>query len=65
MTERKRDWIEMDFPARPEEVAPETGGLARALGVRIKCLGRNQFDYLVEVTSEEIVRRMKPDFTLL
>ena len=64
-SERKGDWIEMDFPAKPEEPAPEPAGLAKALGVRIKYLGRNQFDYLVEVDSEEIVQRMKPDFTLL
>jgi PhzF family phenazine biosynthesis protein len=63
--ERKGDWIEMDFPAKPEEPAPEPVGLAKALGVGIKYLGRNQFDYLVEVDSEEIVHRMKPDFTLL
>ena len=63
--ERKGDWIEMDFPAKPEEPAPEPVGLAEALGVGIKYLGRNQFDYLVEVDSEEIVHRMKPDFTLL
>ena len=63
--ERKGDWIEMDFPAKPEEPAPEPAGLAEALGVGIKYLGRNQFDYLVEVDSEEIVHRIKPDFTLL
>jgi PhzF family phenazine biosynthesis protein len=63
--ERKDDWIEMDFPAKPEEPAPEPAGLAKALGVQIEYLGRNQFDYLVEVDSEEIVRRLKPDFTLL
>jgi PhzF family phenazine biosynthesis protein len=63
--ERKGDWIEMDFPAKPEEPAPEPVGLAKALGVGIKYLGRNQFDYLVEVDSEEIVHRIKPDFTLL
>jgi predicted PhzF superfamily epimerase YddE/YHI9 len=33
--------------------------------VKIKYLGRNQFDYLVEVDSEEIVRNLKPNFTLL
>jgi PhzF family phenazine biosynthesis protein len=63
--ERKDDWIEMDFPAKPEEPAPEPAGLAKGLGIRIKYLGRNQFDYLVEVDSEEIVRSLKPDFTLL
>jgi PhzF family phenazine biosynthesis protein len=63
--ERKGDWIEMDFPAKPEEPAPEPAGLAQALGVKIQYLGRNQFDYLVEVASAEIVGNLKPDFTLL
>ena len=63
--ERRGDWIEMDFPAKPEEPAPEPAGLAQALGVKIQYLGRNQFDYLVEVASEKIVGNLKPDFTLL
>jgi PhzF family phenazine biosynthesis protein len=63
--ERKGVWIEMDFPATPEQAAPVPTGLDEALGVSIQYLGRNQFDYLVEVDSEEIVRSLKPDFTLL
>jgi PhzF family phenazine biosynthesis protein len=63
--ERKGDWIEMDFPAKPEEPAPMPAGLDKALGVSIQYLGQNQFDYLVEVSSEEIVRSLRPDFTLL
>jgi PhzF family phenazine biosynthesis protein len=63
--ERKGDWIEMDFPSTPEEPAPMPPGLEKALGVSIQYLGQNQFDYLVEVDSEEIVRSLRPDFTLL
>jgi PhzF family phenazine biosynthesis protein len=63
--ERQGDWIEMDFPAKPEESASEPERLAQALGVQIKYLGKNQFDYLVEVDLEEIVRNLKPDFTRL
>ena len=62
MADLKEDWVEMDFPAKPEEPAAEPEGLGRALGVRIKYLGKNQFDYLVEVDSEEIVRGLRPDF---
>ena len=59
------DWIKMDFPAEPETAAPAPPDLAKALGVTPKYVGKNRFDYLVEVDSEEIVRIMQPDFTLL
>jgi PhzF family phenazine biosynthesis protein len=59
------DWIEMDFPAKTEESCAEPEGLAQVLGAQIKYLGKNQFDYLVEVDSEEIVRTLKPDFARL
>ncbi|HIC88434.1 MAG TPA: PhzF family phenazine biosynthesis protein, partial [Anaerolineae bacterium] len=63
--ERKGDWIEMDFPAEPAEPSTIPDGLARALGVTPKYVGKNRFDYLLEVDSEETVRNMKPDFALL
>lgn len=63
--ERKGDWVEMDFPAEPEERAPAPLGLEKALGVTPKYVGKNRFDYLVEVDSEETVRGLKPDFALL
>ena len=62
---RKGDWIELDFPAKLEEPATAPPDLARALGVTTKYVGKNKFDYLVEVDSEETVRRLKPEFTLL
>ena len=63
--ERKGHWIELDFPAEPEERTTAPPDLARALGVPLKYVGKNRWDYLVEVDSEETVRNMKPDFTLL
>lgn len=63
--ERKGGWIELDFPAKVEETAAAPPGLATALGVTPKYVGKNEFDYLVEVDSEEIVRGIKPDFMLL
>ena len=62
---RNGEWIEMDFPAKVEEQASAPDGLIEALGVAVKYVGKNQFDYLVEVESEEIVRTIKPDFGLL
>ena len=55
----------MNFPAKIEEQAVAPVGLIEALGVPVKYVGKNQFDYLVEVESEEIVRNIKPDFGLL
>jgi PhzF family phenazine biosynthesis protein len=63
--ERKGDWIEMDFPAEPERPAPVPAELERALGARSKYVGKNRFDYLVEVESEDILRSLRPDFSLL
>ena len=63
--DRRGEWIEMDFPAKREEPASAPPGLTQALGVAPKYVGRNQFDYLVEVDSEETVRSLKPDHTAL
>ena len=63
--DRAGEWIELDFPAKREEPAPVPGGLAEALGAAPKYVGRNQFDYLVEVDSEETVRSLKPNHTAL
>lgn len=62
---RKGSWIEMDFPAKLEEPAEAPVNLPEALGVTPKYLGKNVFDYLVEVESEEVVRSLQPDFTQL
>src|SRR6266851_3476680 len=47
--DRRGEWIEMNFPAKPEEPASAPPGLAEALGVPVKYTGKSQFDYLVEV----------------
>jgi predicted PhzF superfamily epimerase YddE/YHI9 len=63
--DRKDGWIELDFPAEPESQAPAPSGLPKALGVAPTYVGKNRFDYLVEVDSEETVRCMQPDLALL
>ncbi len=62
---RAAGWIEMDFPSKPEEPADAPAGLAEALGVEPVYVGQSQFDLLVEVESEEVVRAMHPNITLL
>jgi PhzF family phenazine biosynthesis protein len=55
-------WIELNFPATPEEACDPPPGLAEALGVRPQYVGRTKFDYLVEVPDEDAVRHATPDF---
>jgi len=63
--ERHGDWIEMDFPAKTEEAVDPPPDLAPALGVNPVYVGRNQFDYLVELDSAAAVRGLKPDHARL
>jgi PhzF family phenazine biosynthesis protein len=62
---RRGDLIEMDFPSKPEQAAEAPENLLEALGVKPLYLGRNAFDYLVLLDSEEAVRAVSPDFALL
>jgi PhzF family phenazine biosynthesis protein len=62
---RRGDEIELDFPLAPAQAAEPPADLLPALGVTARYVGRNQFDYLVEVESEAVLRQMKPDFTRL
>jgi PhzF family phenazine biosynthesis protein len=65
MATRRGARIELDFPAEAEEPASPPPALEQALGVTPAYVGKNRFDYLVEVASEEAVRAVAPDFTLL
>jgi predicted PhzF superfamily epimerase YddE/YHI9 len=59
------DRIELDFPIKPELPVHPPDGLLAALGVAPKYVGKNGFDYLVEVASEKDVRGLSPDFKQL
>lgn len=65
LAERKGEWIEMDFPALLEETGTAAPGLLEALGVIAIYVGKNRFDYLVEVESEDILRGIQPNFSRL
>jgi PhzF family phenazine biosynthesis protein len=63
---RDGDMIELDFPAKREESIAAPAGLLDALGVTSATyVGRNQFDYIVELPSEAEVRALKPDHGVL
>ncbi|HVY69310.1 MAG TPA: PhzF family phenazine biosynthesis protein, partial [Verrucomicrobiae bacterium] len=47
------------------EPVPPPPGLLEALGAGAVFTGKNQFDYLVELKSETVVRELRPDFNLL
>jgi PhzF family phenazine biosynthesis protein len=63
--ELKGDWIELDLPAVRVEAVNPPPGLIEALGIKARCVGKNKFDYLLEVESEETVRNVRPNNTLL
>ncbi len=62
---RNGEWIEMDFPAKHAELAEAPAQLAAAMGAELVWVGRNQFDYLVEVADEATLRGLKPNHHLL
>jgi len=58
--------IELDFPVTLEAAADPPAGLLEALGVRKPLyVGKNKFDYLVEVESEDAVKALNPDYARL
>ena len=59
------NWIQLDFPSEPEEEIDAPQKLSKALGISPAYVGKNRFDYLIEIESEELIRNLKPDFTLL
>jgi PhzF family phenazine biosynthesis protein len=62
---RNGDWIEMDFPAKLAAPADAPLQLADALGADLLWVGRNAFDYLVEVANEAALLSLKPNHHLL
>lgn len=65
LADQRGDWIELNFPATiaaPAEPPPE---LLPALGAKAVFVGKNKFDYLVEVASEEQLRGLSPDHSTL
>jgi PhzF family phenazine biosynthesis protein len=61
----KGDLIEMNFPVRMAMPCAPADGLIEALGMHPMHVARNELDYLVELPTEDDVRSLKPDLTLL
>lgn len=62
---RNGEWIELDFPVKAEERADAPPLLLESLGAKATYVGRNQFDYLVEVATEDELRALEPDHARL
>jgi predicted PhzF superfamily epimerase YddE/YHI9 len=66
LADRRGEWIELDFPAKIAAACEPPPHLLASLGLaHAAWAGRNVFDYLVEVDSEEILRSLKPNFSEL
>jgi len=59
------DFIELDFPATIAEPSAPPEELIEALGIHPMHVARSKFDYLVQLASEDDVRSLRPDFTML
>ena len=62
---RSGDDIELDFPLEPDEPALLPANLVAALNISPTYVGKNRFDYIVEVDSENTLRHLEPDYRLL
>ncbi len=62
---RREGRIELDFPAWPPQACPAPPGLADALHVEPKWVGRHKDYVLVEVASQRQVSELRPDFARL
>jgi PhzF family phenazine biosynthesis protein len=64
--DRKGAWIELNFPAKIAVPGDDLPELLRSLGIKqARFVGKNAFDYFVEIESEEAVRALAPDFSAL
>jgi PhzF family phenazine biosynthesis protein len=64
--EGRQVWIDLDFPALPERAFEgSTGVISKALATKPRYVGAFGSDYLVEVESESVLKRLSPDFALM
>ena len=63
--DRKSEWIAMNFPAEEAKDSTAPPEMISALGIIPVYVGKNRFDYIIEVGSEQIVRSIQPNLPLL
>ncbi|WP_332634442.1 PhzF family phenazine biosynthesis protein [Halalkalibacter flavus] len=60
------EWIELDFPSeQPKQENIYPNELIDGLGIQPIYVGRNRFDYLIEIDSDQMLRGLNPNFSLL
>lgn len=62
---RPGEWLELDFPAEAAWQQDIPAAIIEALGVEPLFTGRNRIDYLVEISSEQQLQGLQPDFRRL
>ena len=62
---RDDGWIALDLPAELATATSAPAGLLEAVGVKARWVGRNRFDYVIEVDDEAAVRALSPDLRAL
>ncbi len=62
---RRDAWIDLDFPATPAEEGKCNIDLQRAIGATPTFVGRSTFDYIVELPTEQVLREIKPDYSII
>jgi PhzF family phenazine biosynthesis protein len=64
--DQRGEWIELNFPGKIAEAVDAPPELLPALGISSATfVGKNVFDYLVEIESEEQLRALSPDHSTL
>lgn len=61
----KEGWIQLNFPALYESQCAAPEKLLEALNVIPVYVGKNKNNYIIEVESEDIVRKLRPNFAQL
>ena len=62
---RQENRIQLDFPMKPQQPTATPAQLLEGLSVVPKYVGKSEYDYLVEVETEDELRSLAPDFTQL
>jgi PhzF family phenazine biosynthesis protein len=62
---RNGERFQLDFPVKKAEPTDAPFGLIESLNVKPRFVGRNKFDFLVEVESESVLQNLSPDFKRL